>query len=89
MLESLLPPRWNRWRHLAGDFLSAAFSAYIAFRAWRYFSEAWRKDWVTESLWAPKLWIPYFFMSLGMTTRTIQFLVQIVEDLFLPVSRKE
>jgi len=89
VLDSLLSPQWNRWRHLVADILSAVFSGFIAFYAWRYFSEAWEGDWVTDSLWAPKLWIPYFFMSLGMTTLTLQFIVQIIDDLFGPVVRKE
>jgi TRAP-type C4-dicarboxylate transport system permease small subunit len=89
VLDSILSPRWNRWRHLIGDILSAAFCGFIAFYAWRYFSEAWEGGWVTDSIWAPKLWIPYFFMSLGMTTLTLQFLVQIADDLFVSGGRKE
>ncbi len=89
VLESLLSPGWNRWRHLAGDILSAVFCGFVSFYAWRYFSEAWKGGWVTDSLWAPRLFIPYFFMSLGMTTLTLQFLVQIVDDLTLPAGGKE
>ncbi|HZD54686.1 MAG TPA: TRAP transporter small permease [Candidatus Aquicultoraceae bacterium] len=89
VLENLLSPRWNRWRHLTGDVLSAAFCAFVAYYAWRYFGEAWEKGWVTDSTWAPKLWIPYFFMSLGMSTLALQFVVQIVDDLFPPAGRKE
>jgi TRAP-type C4-dicarboxylate transport system permease small subunit len=89
VLDSLLSPRWNRWRHLVGDVLSAVFCGFIAFYAWRYFSEAWEGGWVTDSIWAPRLWIPYFFMSLGMTTLTLQFLVQIADDLFVSGGRKE
>ena len=89
VLESLLSSRWNWWRHLIADILSAGFCGFIAFSAWRYFFEAWEGGWVTESIWAPKLWIPYFFMSLGMTTLTLQLIVQIVDDLFAPLVRKE
>ena len=89
VLDSLLSARWNRWRHLVGDVLSAVFCGFIAFYAWRYFSEAWEGGWVTDSIWAPRLWIPYFFMSLGMTTLTLQFLVQIADDLFVSGGRKE
>ena len=89
VLESLLSPRWNWWRHLFADILSAGFCAFISFYVWRYFFEAWEGGWVTDSIWAPKLWIPYFFMSLGMTTLTLQFIVQIIDDLFAPVVRKE
>jgi len=43
---------------------------------------------VTDSVWAPRLWIPYFLMSLGMTTLTLQFLVQILDERILPLVRK-
>jgi TRAP-type C4-dicarboxylate transport system permease small subunit len=89
VLDSLLSARWNRWRHLVGDVLSAGFCVFISFYVWRYFFEAWEGGWVTDSIWAPRLWIPYFFMSLGMTTLTLQFLVQIADDLFVSGGRKE
>jgi len=89
VLDSLLSPRWNRWRYLVADILSAAFCGFVSFYIWRYFSEAWEGGWVTDSIWAPKLWIPYFFMSLGMTTLTLQFIVQLVDDLFVSAVRKE
>ncbi len=89
VLDSLLSPRWNRWRYLVADILSAAFCGFVSFYIWRYFLEAWEGGWVTDSIWAPKLWIPYFFMSLGMTTLTLQFIVQLVDDLFVSAVRKE
>jgi TRAP-type C4-dicarboxylate transport system permease small subunit len=89
VLDSLLSPRWNRWRYLVADILSAAFCGFVSFYVWRYFFEAWEGGWVTDSIWAPKLWIPYFFMSLGMTTLTLQFIVQLIDDLFVSAVRKE
>ena len=89
VLDSLLSPRWNWWRRLVADILSAGFCGFVSFYAWRYFSEAWEGGWVTDSIWAPRLWIPYFFMSLGMTTLTLQFLVQILDEGILPLFRKE
>ena len=89
VLDSLLSRRWNRRRHLVADILSAVFCGFVSFYIWRYFSEAWKGGWVTDSVWAPKLWIPYFFMSLGMTTLTLQFVVQIIDDLFVSDAREE
>ena len=89
VLDSVLSPRWNRWRHLVADVLSALFCGFVSFYIWRYFSEAWEGGWVTDSVWAPRLWIPYFFMSLGMTTLTLQFVVQIIDDLFVTSAREE
>lgn len=89
VLDSLLSTRANWWRRFLADLLSAGFCGFIAFHAWRYFSEAWEGGWVTDSVWAPRLWIPYFFMSLGMTTLSLQFLVQILDERILPLVRKE
>ncbi|MGB7970523.1 MAG: TRAP transporter small permease [Candidatus Deferrimicrobiaceae bacterium] len=89
VLDTLLSTRWNRWRHLVADILSAVFCGFISFYIWRYFLEAWEGGWVTDSVWAPRLWIPYFFMSLGMTTLTLQFVVQIIDDLFVSAVREE
>ncbi len=35
----------------------------------------------SESLWGPPLWIPYFFLPLGMSLLFLQYLVQIVSTI--------
>ena len=80
VLEHLLSPRLNRLRFLVGDLLSLFFCAFVAANAWYFFHEAWGDGRVSNSAWAPKLWIPYLFMAIGMTTLALQQLVQIVES---------
>jgi TRAP-type C4-dicarboxylate transport system permease small subunit len=85
IMDHILSARANRVRYLVGDLLSLLFCAFVAWNAWKYFHEAYSEGWVTESLWAPKMWIPYLFMAIGMSALSMQLLVQTVEA--LPVLR--
>jgi TRAP-type C4-dicarboxylate transport system permease small subunit len=80
VLEHVLTKRVNRWRFLTGDILSLFFCAFVAANAWHFFLEAWSDGRVSNSSWAPKLWIPYLFMAVGMSTLALQQLVQIIES---------
>jgi TRAP-type C4-dicarboxylate transport system permease small subunit len=81
VLETLMSPRWNRRRILAGDVISAVLVGFIAWKIWVYTGTAWSEGWTTDSVWAPKLWIPYAMMAFGLTLLTLEYIVQIVEDL--------
>ena len=80
VLEHVLSQRVNRWRFLVGDVLSFVFCAFVAGNAWYFYLEAAQDGRVSNSSWGPKLWIPYVFMAIGMTTLALQQLVQIVES---------
>ena len=67
VLEHVLSKRLNRVRFFVGDILSLVFCAFVAANAWHFFMEAWSDGRVSNSAWAPKLWIPYLFMAVGMT----------------------
>ena len=81
VLEALMPARWNRRRILAGDILSLALCAFVAVKVWAYAWQAWSEGWTTDSVWAPKLWIPYGLMALGMSLLALQYIVQVGDDL--------
>jgi TRAP-type C4-dicarboxylate transport system permease small subunit len=81
VLDHILSPRANRWRYLIGDALSLVFCAFLAWNSWEYFHEAFQDGRVTDSTWGPKLWIPYVFMAIGVTSLSLQLIVQIVDAL--------
>lgn len=81
VLAALMPPRWNRRRILCGDLLSLALCAFVAVEVWRYAWRAWSEGWTTDSVWAPPLWIPHALIALGLTLISLEYIVQVVEDI--------
>ena len=60
-----------------------------ALNPWRLTAIAYKEDWVANSIWSPKLWIPFAFIAGGMSLLALQYLVQIVDDRVLPLLRKD
>ena len=54
-----------------------AFCAVLAWSGWRYFHEAWTQGWVTESVWAPPLWIVLLPLPVGVGLLTLQYAVDL------------
>jgi TRAP-type C4-dicarboxylate transport system permease small subunit len=77
VMDHILSPHANRLRYLVSDILSLVFCAFVAWNAWTFFHEAFEDGRVTNSTWAPKLWIPYVFMALGLSALSLQLIVQI------------
>lgn len=80
VLQEVLPQRYNRWRLFLTDTISLAFCAFVTWKSWQFFYEAWETGKTSNSIWGPKLWIPYSYMALGMTLLTVQLLIQMIED---------
>jgi TRAP-type C4-dicarboxylate transport system permease small subunit len=49
----------------------------LAWYAWPMWWESVINHEHSESLWGPPLWVPYFFLPLGMTLLFLQYLVYI------------
>lgn len=88
VLETIMPASWNRWRIFFGDVLSLLLCAFLMVKVWQYTGKAWSENWATESVWAPKLWIPFSLIGAGFTLITLEYIVQIVEELAHDSSRE-
>jgi TRAP-type C4-dicarboxylate transport system permease small subunit len=60
------------------SFISLGFCIFLAYNGWLYWWKAFSKGWRSESLWGPPLAIPYFFIPMGMTLLSLQFIIEIL-----------
>lgn len=78
LVSHYLGPMARRVLNVFSALLGIAFCILLAISGWRYFEEAWSEGWVTESVWAPPLWIVLLPLPLGIGLLSLQYLVDIV-----------
>ncbi|MBI5897992.1 MAG: TRAP transporter small permease [Rhodocyclales bacterium] len=88
IVDHLLHGTVNRWRLLLADLGAAGLCGFVAANAWRLTAVAYREDWVANSIWSPRLWIPFAFIAGGMSLLALQYIVQIVDERVVPLLRK-
>jgi TRAP-type C4-dicarboxylate transport system permease small subunit len=72
-----LSPRTREILLIMVSIISCIFAAILAWYAWPMWWESVVGNEHSESLWGPPLWIPYFFLPLGMTLLFLQYIVYI------------
>jgi TRAP-type C4-dicarboxylate transport system permease small subunit len=77
LLGQALPPGLRRWQRLIAAVVGLTFVVVMTWSGARYFHEAWAGGWVTESVWAPPLWIVLLPLPLGLGALALQYLVEI------------
>ncbi|MDB5610997.1 MAG: C4-dicarboxylate transporter [Bradyrhizobium sp.] len=80
-IRGFLSPKANRIRVVLVDTVCVLFVGIFTWQSWLLFLEAIESGEVTDSAWAPPLWIPYSFMTIGMTLLTLRMLVQLGQGL--------
>jgi TRAP-type C4-dicarboxylate transport system permease small subunit len=74
-----LSPKTRELTLIVVSIISCILVAVIAWYSWPMWWEAVVEKYYSESLWGPPLWIPYFFLPLGMSLLFFQYIVYIVE----------
>ena len=77
VLDGVLSPPVNRVRRWIANLLSLAVCGFIAWKSWELFGEAWSDGRASNSVWGPKLWIPFLAMAFGMTLLCLQLAIDL------------
>jgi TRAP-type C4-dicarboxylate transport system permease small subunit len=85
MLPIMLGGRGRHWLALAAIGLSLAFCLVMTVLTFQFWHEAWTQNWVSDTMWRARLWIPYGSMPIGLGVLTLQY----VADLFSILSGRE
>ena len=80
-IGELLPGKAERIRSSISDVICFAFCVFFSWQCWLLLLESIDDGRVTDSAWAPPLWIPYSLMTAGMTLLCLRFALQIAEAL--------
>ncbi len=76
VLKGVLPARLERARLVFADLVCLFFCAFFTHESWLFFYEAYDDGRVSDSVWAPPLWISYSTMAAGMALLTLRLLAQ-------------
>jgi TRAP-type C4-dicarboxylate transport system permease small subunit len=77
IITNLYSPQWRAISNCVTDMLSLFFCAVFTWQAWLYWWPAYRNNWKSDTLLELPLGYPYFFMALGMTLLTIQYIFKV------------
>ena len=71
-------PRQRWWLALFAAVLSLAFCVTIAVLTFQFWKEAWDNNWVSDTMWRARLWIPYASMPIGLSLLALQAVADLV-----------
>ncbi len=77
LLGQALRPPARQWQQLSASLAGLVFVVVLAWSGSRYFLEAWEFGWVTESVWAPPLWVILLPLPVGLGVLALQYAVHI------------
>ena len=78
VLPIYLGARARYWLALGAIGISLAFCLLMAVLTFQFWYESWENDWVSDTMWRARLWIPYAAMPVGLGILTLQYVADLI-----------
>jgi TRAP-type C4-dicarboxylate transport system permease small subunit len=78
VLPLYVGPRARYWLALAAITISLAFALTMTVLTFQFWHEAWANNWVSDTMWRARLWIPYGSMPIGLGILTLQYVADLM-----------
>jgi len=76
VLPHFLVARPRYWLAVASMLLALAFCAVMTVLTWNYWWQAWNENWLSNTMWRVRLWIPYASMPIGLGILSLQYVAE-------------
>lgn len=82
VVPQYLATRPRFWLAVASALMSLGFCVVMTVLGFQFWLEAWEGNWVSETMWRVRLWIPYSAMPIGLGLLSLQYVASLY-DLFI------
>lgn len=79
VLPMMVGERTRFWLAIVAAVVSLVFALVMTALTFQFWREAWENNWVSDSMWRARLWIPYGSMPIGLGVLTLQYIVDLLE----------
>ena len=79
VLPMMVGERARFWLAIVATVVSLVFALVMTVLTFQFWQEAWENNWVSDSMWRARLWIPYGSMPIGLGVLTLQYIVDFLE----------
>ncbi|MGA7427124.1 MAG: TRAP transporter small permease [Rhodoplanes sp.] len=79
VLPMMVGERARFWLAIVATVVSLVFALVMTVLTFQFWQEAWENNWVSDSMWRARLWIPYGSMPIGLGVLTLQYIVDLLE----------
>ncbi|HEX7043213.1 MAG TPA: TRAP transporter small permease [Burkholderiales bacterium] len=73
------PRRARWWLALATHLMTFVFAALLTVLAYQFWHEAYTDNWVSNTMWRARLWIPYASMPFGLGLLALQCIADLID----------